>query len=62
MEAVTYKIKEAICPRPSAFYSGETLGADVFVSWPCLCRFHSFHGSPCPEGNCVYKGPLLEVI
>ena len=33
------------------FYSGETLGADVFVSWPCLCCFHSFLGSPCQEGN-----------
>jgi len=49
-----------IFPLSSAFYSGETLGANIFVSWPCLCRFHSFLGSPCPEGNCVYKGPLFE--
>ena len=48
---LTDKIKEAIFPLSSAFYSGETLGADIFVSWPCLCCFHSFLGSPCQEGN-----------
>jgi len=55
MEVVTENIcKEVIFLLSSAFYSGETLGADIFVSWLCLCRFHCFVGSPCPEVNCVY--------
>jgi len=55
MEVVTENIcKEVIFLLSSAFYSGETLGADIFVSWPCLCRVHCFVGSPCPEVNCVY--------
>ena len=39
MEAVIDKIKEAIVPLSSAFYSGETLGANIFVSWPMLMPF-----------------------
>ena len=60
MEAAIDKIKEAIVPLSSAFYSGETLGANICFLANAYAIFNAFLGSSCLEGNRMYKGPLVE--